>query len=278
MKDNIRKIKKIKIKWKNIILLFLLLICVAFFVGSTINIVKWFVDNKKTDAQVGNIDISTELTESEGEKVISNEEKIDKFDPYWDFIKMKLISVDFNQLKQTNSDVVGWIKVNGTNVNYPFVQTKNNTYYLNHSFDKTSNGGGWVFLDYRNNIKELNKNTIIYAHGRKNNTLFGSLKKILSDNWYENKDNYVIKLSTETENTLWQIFSIYKIPNTSDYLQIDFSDDESYLLFLNELINRSKYDFKTSIDSSNNILTLSTCYDDNNKIVMHAKLIKREIR
>ena len=73
---------------------------------------------------------------------------------------MNMIDINFNELKNINNDVKGWIKVNGTNINYPFVQSKNNKYYLTHSFDKSYNSAGWLFLDYRNN----NKNTIIYAH------------------------------------------------------------------------------------------------------------------
>lgn len=61
---------------------------------------------------------------------------------------MKLIDVNFNELKKINNDTVGWIKVEGTNINYPFVHTNNNDYYLNHSFDKSSNGPdgySWIF-------------------------------------------------------------------------------------------------------------------------------------
>lgn len=89
---------------------------------------------------------------------------------------MNLINVDFNELKKFNSNTKGWIQVNGTNINYPFVQAKDNKFYLTHSFDKSYNSAGWVFLDYRNNINELSKNTIIYAHGRLDTTMFGSLK------------------------------------------------------------------------------------------------------
>ena len=73
---------------------------------------------------------------------------------------MNLIDVDFTELKKVNSDVKGWIQVNGTNINYPFVQTKDTKFYLNHSFDKKYNDAGWVFLDYRNNIDLSNKNNI----------------------------------------------------------------------------------------------------------------------
>ena len=80
---------------------------------------------------------------------------------------MNLINVDF---KSINNKTVGWIQVNGTNI----VQTANNDYYLTYSFDKSYNNTGWVFLDYRNNLKKLNKNIILYAHGRTDKTMFGT--------------------------------------------------------------------------------------------------------
>ena len=164
------------------------------------------------------------------------------------------------------------------NINYPFVQTTDNNYYLTHSFNKSYNSAGWVFLDYRNNLQTLNKNTIIYAHGRTDKTMFGTLKNILTNDWINNTDNYVIKLSTEYENTLWQVFSAYHIPTTNDYLKINFNNNESFIEFTNMLINRSQFDFNTTINENDHILTLSTCYNSSEKMVIHAKLIKKETR
>ena len=168
------------------------------------------------------------------------------------------------------------MKVNGTNINYPFVQANDNKYYLTHSFNKSYNAAGWVFLDYRNNNTN-NKNTIIYAHGRTVKTMFGTLRKVLNNGWLNNTDNFVIKISTETENSLWQIFSVYHIPTTSDYLKTDFDDDTEYQNFLDMIKNRSSYNFNTSVNSNDNILTLSTCYSNSDKMVVHAKLIKKEV-
>ena len=190
---------------------------------------------------------------------------------------MNMINVNFNDLKKTNPDVAGWLKVNGTNINYPFVQASDNKYYLTHSFNKSYNAAGWVFLDYRNNYTN-NKNTILYAHGRNDKTMFGSLKNVLSNGWLNNANNYVIKISTETENSLWQIFSVYHIPTTSDYLQTDFYNDTEYQEFLDMLKNRSSHNFNTNVTSNDNILTLSTCYNNTDKMVVHAKLIKKEVK
>ena len=271
------KKKKRKIKWKSIFLFIFIVCCFTGIIISAGNIIKWFIDSNSIDKQLNTIEKEIKIKEVEDKetKKIQQEENIPKSDPYWDYIKMNLIDVDFSELKKSNSNTVGWIQVNGTNINYPFVQTNDNSFYLSHSFDKSYNKGGWVFLDYRNDIKALNKNTIIYAHGRLDNTMFGSLRKALTNGWLNNKDNHVIKLSTEKENTLWQVFSVYRIPTTSDYLKVEFSNDESFLEFANMLLNRSAHNFNTTINENDKILTLSTCYNDNDKVVLHAKLIKQ---
>ena len=105
--------------------------------------------------------------------------------------------------------------------------------------------------------------------------MFGSLSKTLKSSWFTNKDNHIIRLSTETENTLWQIFSVYKIKEESYYITTNFSSDEEYNKFLNTLSSRSIYNFNTKLDTSDKILTLSTCYSDTERTVVHAKLIKR---
>ena len=278
-------IKKIRrLKWKNIIAFSLIIIFLITLTISTIDIIKWKLDSNKTDKQIKEIQEIIDIEEVIEEditdeiEIIEQVEEIPQANPYWDYIEMNLINVNFNELKQINSNTKGWIQVNGTNINYPFVQANDNKYYLTHSFDKSYNSAGWVFLDYRNNINEFSKNTIIYAHGRTDKTMFGSLKNILKSSWLNDTNNFVVKLSTEIENTLWQVFSVYHIPTTSDYIQVNFSSNKEFNNWTTMLINRSSYNFNTSVNENDNVLTLSTCYNDNEKVVLHAKLIKKETR
>ena len=269
---------KIKLKWKNVILILIFLILFITLNISIYNIIKWKLDSNKTNEEINTIQENTnieEVQDNKGTEIIKQAEKIPKGNPYWDYIKMNMIDVNFDNLKKINSDVVGWVKVNGTNINYPFVQSKDNKYYLTHSFSKSYNNAGLVFLDYRNNNIN-NRNTIIYAHGRTDKTMFGTLRKVLNNGWINNTNNYVIKIFTEKENSLWQIFSIYHIQTTNDYLQTEFKDEREYQRFLNILKNRSNHNFNTSITSNDTILTLSTCYNDSEKMVVHAKLIKKQ--
>ena len=108
--------------------------------------------------------------------------------------------------------------------------------------------------------------------------MFGTLRNTLNSNWLNNTNNHIIKLSTEYENSLWQIFSVYHIETTNDYLEINFNTDDNFIDFANMLIDRSIYNFNTTINENDHILTLSTCYTDAEKMVIHAKLIKKETR
>lgn len=268
--ENVVIKKRKKINVKNLCLLIFFLVMLIVFLFSLIKVIMWIIDNNNTNDIIKKVANTYEISEKsyDNEVIINENEK----DIYFDYMNLKFIDVDINKLKTFNQDTIGFIKVMGTNINYPFVQTIDNDYYLNRSYDKTYNNAGWIFLDYRNN--EFNdKNTIIYGHGRINGTMFGSLKDTLKSSWQSNKDNYIIKISTEKENSIWQIFSVYKIATTSDYLQTTFSDNE-FESFINLIKGRSSYNFETNVTNEDKVLTLSTCYNDNDKMVVHAKLIK----
>ena len=273
--------KRYKLKWKNLIALIIFLIAFVFLIKSGVDLINYFIDTNKTNDEIKEIEDVAEIEEvpdSEETEIIEQPEEIPESNPYWDYIKMNLISVNFDELLKLNNETKGWIQVNGTNINYPFVQTNNNDYYLTHSYNKSYNQAGWVFMDYRNYTENLDRNTILYAHGMNNKTMFGSLRNILSSSWYNNTDNHIIKLSTPTENTLWQVFSVYHIETTNDYIQTEFATDEEYQTFLDMLKGRSAVEFDTTVNTTDKILTLSTCYNKTDKVVMHAKLIKREAR
>ena len=282
-KNDRNRRSKVKTIVLNILLVFFILITC----GGVYELIKWNSDNIDTSkiVQALNNEVAViekkddENTEIIGEPEETEEEKEPEvLSDYWYYVKFPLIDVNIKTLKKKNSDTIGWINVNNTNINYPFVQTKNNKYYLNHSYDKSYNDAGWVFMDYRNNNNLDNKNTILYAHSRLDKTMFGSLSKVLKSEWHANKDNHIIRISTDNENTLWQIFSVYKIKEESYYITTDFGSDDEYVKFLNTIKKRSIYNFNTKLSGNDKILTLSTCYDDNVRTVVHAKLIKKSTK
>ena len=111
------KKKKRKLKKKNAILLLLMIIAFAFLIYSGVFIIRWFIDNKNTQKMTEQIQekvVIDEMEDKEGTEVVEPEVKPPETDPYWDYIKMNLIDVDFTELKAINSETKGWIQVNGT--------------------------------------------------------------------------------------------------------------------------------------------------------------------
>ncbi len=244
--------------------------CFSIFTYGVLNINLWNNDNKKVKANVKSINdkISVKKESVKKDEIVSN--------TYIDLNNIKIEDVDFKELKKTNNDVKGFLKVNGTTINYPFVQTNDNDYYLEHSFDKSKNKKGWVFLDYRNNINDLDNNTILYAHGAVNNVMFGSLKKVVKKEWYTNSKNYIINFSTEKNNMLFQVFSTYTIEPESYYITNNFDNDEEYEKFINVIKARSVYNYNVDVNTNDKILTLSSCYNSSKRVVLHAKLIVKK--
>lgn len=197
---------------------------------------------------------------------------------YWDYMNVPFMEVNFTELLKKNPDTVGWIKVDGTKVNYPIVQAEDNDYYLSHAFNKRSNAGGWVFADYRVDFKDFGRNTIIYGHNMNNKTMFGSIPNMLYSGYLNNSNNYYIKISTPTSNTVWKVFSVYTIEPEVYYLKTNFRT-EPYDKFLNTLRSRSVYDFGIDVTTDDKILTLSTCDNTGTKrVAVHAKMINIEYK
>lgn len=174
-----------------------------------------------------------------------------------------------------NSDTVGWLTVKGTNVDYPIVQANDNKYYLRKNYNKQKDFNGWVFMDYRNNPEVLDKNTIIYGHNiYYSDVMFGTLTRLTKKKWREVEDNHYITYNTLDENLTWKIFSVYSINVTSDYLLTTFENDDKWTEFVSLLKSRSDYEFDTEVTKDDKILTLSTCLENNRRLVVHAVLVK----
>lgn len=239
---------------KKIILYIILFLSIIGVVYSSYHIVVWMIDNHKTSEQVEMVQEFVEESSTDS----------------------SLLSIDFTSLYQENEEAVGWIRVINTNINYPVLQHSDNSYYLNHSFDGSYNNAGWIFLDYRNQLDTMDYNTIIYGHGRVDGSMFGSLKNVLTNEWLSDSNNYKIILYLADVVYTYEIFSAYHIDTTEDYLLTNFSSESEYLSFLDLIKNRSSYSFPSTVSSSDKIITLSTCYNDREKMVVHGKLISEE--
>ena len=228
-------------KYKEAILnLILYIILLSILIYSGIKIFKWYKDKTNNNKIVEQIK-STVIVEGKNEG--ENKEEY---------------TVNFNKLKEQNNETIAWLKVNNTNVEYPVVKGTNNSFYLNHSFDKSNNSAGWIFADYRNKFDNTDKNIIIYGHNMRDSSMFGSMKNILNSDWYENEKNTDITLYTENEKCIYKVFSIYKIENEDYYIKTEFKNDNEFEKFIKTLKKRSIKDFSVDVSKDDDILTLST--------------------
>jgi len=242
-------------KLKRCILNFLSILFLIIIIVSIFNIIQWLRSNRKTEIIME--ELSNVVTV---EKVNENKEKI---------------NVNFDQLKSTNSDTIAWLKVNGTNINYPILKSTDNDFYLFHSFDKSYNKAGWPFVDYRNKLDNTDKNIIVYGHNRRDGSMFSTLKNILNKSWYTNEENKKITFITEQGNFEYQVFSVYQVKEEDYNTTTTFDSIEKFNQCVLEAKERSIYNFNVNVKESDNIITLSTCANDNRyRVVLHAKLIK----
>ncbi len=230
-----------------------------------------FYNNYQSEKKVDNIkDQITEVLDTTSEEKPSNNnsssEENEAVDP---------LIENYQKLLTINSDTVGWLTVKGTKIDYPVVKTSDNSYYLKRNFNREKDYNGWVFMDYRNNAKSLDSNTIIYAHNRYySGVMFGTLNNVTKNNWRNNPDNLYITFNSMYEQMTWKVFSIYNIEVTSDYLYTNFNTNEEYQKFINLIKDRSNFKFDTEVTTQDKILTLSTCLDNNRRLVVHAVLQK----
>ncbi len=226
---------------------------------------------KEDLAEVIEVTDPTEIIEEKNEE---NKAEAEENDTPIEDIKL-ITNTNLASLLTINEDVVGELKVNNTNVDYPVVQADDNDYYLDHSINKENNANGWIFLDFRNDSMNLDKNNIIYGHNMYySGVMFGTLYKTANSSWYTNPDNQIITYNTLYENMEFRIFSIYRVPDTNDYLRVYFDDDNDFLGFIDMITKRSIYNFNVPVNADDKIITLSTCSNNGTKrLVIHAVLI-----
>lgn len=244
-----RKIKKI------FIYLFLILF-LSVFIYSIYNIIDWYIAGKKNEKIIN--DINDAIIEEEIEEEIVDEDTS--------------LTVDFEILKEKNSEAVGFIKVNGTKIEYSVVKHKDNFYYLTHSFDRSYNKYGWIYANFENKFDGTDKNITLFGHNMRNGSMFGTLKNVLTEEWQSNEDNHKVLFITEEGKFIYQVFSTYKIYKEEYFATSNFKDDSEFLTFINKIKKRSNKDYNVEVTEDDQILTLSTCHSNNNyRVVLHAK-------
>lgn len=159
--------------------------------------------------------------------------------------------IDWNELKSINEDIVAWIEIESTPVNYPILKDNNNLYYLKHNFNKKYNSNGSIFTLNKDFIQD--DEVVIYGHNMRNKTMFSILGNYLNTNFL--KEHQIIKIYTENKNYIATIFSCYSIgvnEESKNIRKLSYEDRISYYK------SKSNIDIG-NIDDTGKIIKLSTC-------------------
>ncbi len=181
---------------------------------------------------------------------------------------------NFVALAEINPDVVGWLSLEDTVINYPIVQGSDNEYYLHHLFTKEYNNTGCIFMDVDNAKDFSDLNTVLYAHHMRNGSMFAELEGYRDQEYYDTHRELV--LQTPSGNYLVEPFAGLLTDGYSDYIQIGFQDSDSFLSYVNQMRSQSTFQSDVTITAEDRILTMSTCrYDvENGRYAVFAKLTK----
>ncbi|WP_300774361.1 class B sortase [uncultured Desulfovibrio sp.] len=190
-------------------------------------------------------------------------------------------TVDFNTLLGINPDTVGWIRFDPepSQINYPLVQTTDNSTYLNKTFSANDNTVGAIFVNAYNSPDFNDRNTIIYGHRMNDSSMFHDLAKYEDQSFWEANPYFYIYTPDGREIT-YHIYAAGQVTETSDTYLTEFADDAAYQAFLDYTKEASAYDTGVEVTTSNTVVTLSTCTkasDEHRMVVVGVKESEEQI-
>lgn len=192
--------------------------------------------------------------------------------------KTVVLEPDWKKLQESNPDIIGWIYVPDTVINYPIVQSKDNSYYLNHSSLKDVNTIGAIFLDFNASSDLSDFHSIIYGHSVINSSaMFSQIKEFCDEDFF--KEHPYLYLLTPEQNYRCDIVALTKTTSESFLYQIGFSGAEDQEAFLERMMSEASLSRETDdLSADDSIVTLSTCdiaygLDSDKRILLHARLV-----
>lgn len=187
--------------------------------------------------------------------------------------------LQIEELQKRNADIVGWIEIEGTSINYPVLQGKDNDYYLTHTYTREYSKNGSIFLDKDYDFSIPSSNLLIYGHNNKNGKMFEELMKYKEEEFYLNHNT--IRFTTNKEDCNYEIIAVFKsrVYYTNEtnvfryYYFINAKNEQEYNKYIEQSKKASIYDIETSAKYGEQLLTLSTCdYSrENGRFVVVAK-------
>lgn len=178
--------------------------------------------------------------------------------------------VDWTGLQAINTDIIAWLQIEGTDIDYPVVKGNDNAYYLTHTFEGNSNIAGAIFVDCSNSSDFQDCNTIIYGHNMRNGSMFGTLRKHFKDQ--ESVPGKYIWICTPEKNYRYEIFSSHVVEADGEVYSLFPEANDQFAAYLDTMVQQSGISYGVPVTREDRIITLSTCTgNDATRFVVQAR-------
>lgn len=246
--------------------LFLFLIGMALIIAALAMLIPNLFDYKKSNDVYK--ELNEEFVSENTESVITTEED----DAWW----YRDVDIDFENLQELNSDIIGWIRFdNIEQLSYPVLFSGDDETYLRTDIYGNSTIAGCIFMEGMNQPDFNDYHTILYGHNMKNLSMFGSLKKYKTEDFYEGHQFFTIYTADMAYR--YQIFSYRDVPETDDIYTVGFAPDETFQKLIDIMVQKSYYDTGVDVTKDDHIITLSTCSTTGKRFVVHAVRIREHV-
>lgn len=211
--------------------------------------------------------VDSEPTEKREETMPQNTEKADA------------VRISYQRLFDANEDMIGWLKISGTEIDYPVMQTmEDEEYYLYRNFFKEKDNNGTLILDTDSDITKTSNNLIIHGHNMKSGAMFGGLLDFEQEEFA--KEHNQIEFCTRDEERKYEIIAVFrsKVYTTEDkvfkyYQFFEAENQEEFDDFYNNIKKLSIFDTGVTAQYGDEFITLSTCvyHTSNGRLVVIGK-------
>lgn len=184
--------------------------------------------------------------------------------------------IDFDALHEINPDIIGWIYIEGTKIDYPILQTDDNDFYLHHDYMGKSSANGSIFADFRNEAPFSDRNTVLYGHNMKNGQMFHDLLAYQQQSFF---DEHPVAHIYTPEGEYQIAFLCGTTENgAQEFVSFDFTTDEDFVDYVNAFRRRSTFQSDVVLEDDDRIVTLSTCsyVRDNARFALIGRIVPQD--
>lgn len=219
---------------------------------------------EKHEAESGYSDLQALVRQEEYETISLSHDSVDNVSSAGEIeletgsiVLKQRVGMDFTSLMQINPEIIGWLRAEGTNIDYPIAQTDNNDYYLNHLYNREENGSGTIFADYRNAGDFTDRNIVLYGHHMQNGTMFQALEEYKDQAFYD--VNPTMTLFTPTGDYTIELICGTVEDGNYQFVEFAFDDEESFFEYIEGFRARSTFCANVDIQPGDKMVSLCTC-------------------